>query len=363
MKRIMQKLNYKVMKRISFKLTVMMILAMVVSCDEPETIVTNYVHPDGSVTRKIEMKSTKNNFSVKSLKVPFDNTWTIKDSLEISKNGDTTWVKRAEKLFKNTDEINLAYKTDTGANKKFLRHTSFEKKFRWFNTEYRFSEIIDKLYAEGYPIKDFLNSEELLFFYSPESVTDAAKNGPDSVRYKILKDSVDFKSGKWMAINIVSAWIGEFSKLTEQKEGSRPVVNSLKSHEKELANLIVKYEDKFDSLWENGIILKQYLGEENYNKFKTETDSASGNAAELLLVDFKNYSVQIAMPGNLTGTNGFIDSSKVLLWPVKSDYFLTENYEMWAESKTRNTWAWIVSGLFLVFVISGVIIRRIKKAE
>ena len=55
------------------------------------------------------------------------------------------------------------------------------------------------------------------------------------------------------------------------------------------------------------------------------------------------------MPGNLTGTNGFIDSSRILLWPVKSDFFLTQKYEMWAESKVPNTWAWVVSGLFVVF--------------
>jgi hypothetical protein len=46
---------------------------------------------------------------------------------------------------------------------------------------------------------------------------------------------------------------------------------------------------------------------------------------------------------------------------VKSDYFLTEPYEMWAESKIPNGWAWIVSGLFIVFVIAGVIFRIIKK--
>ena len=64
------------------------------------------------------------------------------------------------------------------------------------------------------------------------------------------------------------------------------------------------------------------------------------------------------MPGKLTGTNGFIDSTRNLLWPVKSDFFLTEQYEMWAESKTTNVWAWIVSGLFLVFVFTGIIIKR-----
>jgi hypothetical protein len=51
----------------------------------------------------------------------------------------------------------------------------------------------------------------------------------------------------------------------------------------------------------------------------------------------------------------------LLLWPIKSDYFLSEPYEMWAESKIPNTWAWIVSGLFLAFVVTGVIVRVIKK--
>ena len=50
-----------------------------------------------------------------------------------------------------------------------------------------------------------------------------------------------------------------------------------------------------------------------------------------------------------------------LLWPVKSDYFLTEPYEMWAESKITNPWAWIVSGLFLAFVLTGVMVRVRKK--
>jgi hypothetical protein len=78
-------------------------------------------------------------------------------------------------------------------------------------------------------------------------------------------------------------------------------------------------------------------------------------------MDFKDYSIRIVMPGKLIGTNGFIDSTKTLLWPVKSDYFLTEQYEMWAESKIINSWAWITSGLFLAFVLTGVLVRLIKK--
>ncbi len=59
------------------------------------------------------------------------------------------------------------------------------------------------------------------------------------------------------------------------------------------------------------------------------------------------------MPGKLIGTNGFIDSSQVLLWPVKSDYFITEQYEMWAESKIPNH-----VGMDCFRIISGICTYR-----
>ena len=67
------------------------------------------------------------------------------------------------------------------------------------------------------------------------------------------------------------------------------------------------------------------------------------------------------MPGELIGTNGFIDSSQVLMWHVKSDFFMTEPYQMWAESKTSNLWAWIITGVFLLFVATGLLIKVFRK--
>jgi len=347
------------MKRKPLKLIISMLLMMVVSCDEPETVVTNYVHPDGSVTRKIEMRNIKNDF--KTVKVPFDNTWIIRDSLEINAKGDTVWIKRAEKLFKNVEEINSAYRLDTGANRIATRHAGFSKKFKWFNTEFRFSETIDKQMTSGYPVSEFLNDEELKYFYSPESLKSEKEHGPDSLRYRAMNDSVNRKAGRWIVKNIVSEWIGEFVRLTDGKGGKEISMESLKGREDIMVKLVEEYDSKFDSLWKEGIILEEFIGVPDAQKFKTEADSSLSYAEKKFLIDFKKYSVRIVMPGNLTGTNGFIDSSKVLLWPVDADYFMTEPYEMWAESKVPNTWAWIVSGLFLIFVFTGVIIRIIKK--
>src|SRR5512135_445325 len=108
------------MKTGNLKMVIAFIIVMMASCDEPETMVTDIVHPDGSVTRKIEMRNKVNKF--KTIQVPYDSTWILRDSLEIDEKGDTTWIKRAEKFFDSIDGINKSYLADTGANSDFSRH-------------------------------------------------------------------------------------------------------------------------------------------------------------------------------------------------------------------------------------------------
>jgi hypothetical protein len=69
------------------------------------------------------------------------------------------------------------------------------------------------------------------------------------------------------------------------------------------------------------------------------------------------------MPGRVTMSNGFPDSSRIMLWPVRPELFLTEPYVMWAESRVSHKWAWIVSALFILFVITGVVINKKRKNE
>jgi len=346
------------MKNRKIKHLISVILIISASCNEPETVVTNIVHPDGSVTRRIEMKNSENKFEFSDLQVPFDSTWIIKDSIEITGEGDTIWIKRAEKLFTGIEEINRDYKADSGANKDIIRHAEFRKKFKWFNTEYNFSEVIEKKMSYGYPVREFLNQEELKWFYSPYKLKEEKKNGSDSLKLRAFNDTVDKKLEKWYMRNLVSEWIGEFAILTKEKADSEMTQGSLKQRENEFVEIVQNNIDHFDSLWQNGTILKEFIGEANTLKFKNEADSAANIATERLWVNFKPYTVRTIMPGKLTETNGLIDSAGFLLWPVNSDYFLTEPYMMQAVSKIPNRWAWIISGLFMMFVFTGIVLKR-----
>lgn len=341
-------------------MTVAMTFLFALSCNEPRTIVTNIVYKDGSVRRKIEMKSSENKFVVSDLQVPFDSTWTIKDSLEISEKGDTTWVRRAEKLFTGVDEINKLYRADSGANKSIERNAGYSKRFKWFNTEYTFTETAGKTMKFGFPASDFLSREELRWFYSPDDILAEKENGTDSLKYRAYGDTIDKKIEKWMIKSLRSEWIHEFAALISGMPNSMPV-DSLIAREDEIGKMVGQSGDDFDSLWSNGIIIRELLGEENAFRFKTEADSAANIAFSRLFTDFSDYTVRVIMPGRLTGTNGFADSAGIIRWPVKSEYFLTGEYVMEAKSRTMNLWAWIVSGLFLVFVFSGIVIREKRK--
>jgi hypothetical protein len=349
------------MKSKSLKSVLLMVLLIGFSCDEPETIVTNIVHPDGSVTRRIEMRNSQNKFEISALQVPFDSTWIVKDTIELGKKGDTTWVKKAEKLFSCIEDINMSYLNDKGANKELAREAKFSKKFRWFNTVYRFGESIDKKMSGGYPVREFLNQEELTWFYSPGSINNDKLKSADSIKYKAFSDTVNTKVELWTTKSLASEWIGVFTGLTEGKGGKDLTRESLKAREDIYVKLIKDNDQKFDSLWEKGVILREFIGEDNAVKFRTEADSALAVVMNHLFMNFKEYSVRIVMPGKVIGTNGFIDKTEMLLWPVKSDYFLTEPYEMWAESKVINTWTWVVTGAFILFVIAGLVIRLFQK--
>ncbi len=53
--------------------------------------------------------------------------------------------------------------------------------------------------------------------------------------------------------NIVSEWIGEFSRLTAGKADNDMTYQSLKSREDEFVEIIEKNDKQLDSLWKNGI--------------------------------------------------------------------------------------------------------------
>lgn len=366
-------------------------MVMLFSCNY-KTYVINTVHKDGSVTRKVIMKNSEENFEPGKYMVPVDSTWQTKIDTDVNEKGDTSWILTAEKHFASVEEINEEYINDQGSNQHLKRKARFSKSFKWFTTVFRYSETIDKFMTVTCPVSDFLSDEELKFFYLPGNVTSELKNGSDSLKYEALSDTVDTKSEIWMWTSYVRQWIEIFydlfgdhpdlsidkeEMLSKESDFIKQVIDYEKSEEEkdeEFLRLLEEDEEAMQFLEEEKdkekvdeieLLITSMLGKKFYSTFRTEIDSAM-SVLETMTASFfstDNYDIEIRMPCNIIASNGYVitdpdpENSGGILWTVKGEYFLTQQYEMWAESQVNNYWAWIISALFILFVITGFVRR------
>lgn len=334
----------------------LLVLVFLHGCNEPETIVTNVVHPDGSITRKVEMRTSKREFDPEEFRVPVDSTWTHSYSFEVSEGGDTTRVLVAEKLFPDAGSITEEYSREWGsANSALVRSAIFRKSFRWFTTSYRFTEKVQRSLPYGYPVSNFLSNEEVEYLMLPGSVADDLREGADSIYYSALGDSVEAHIELWFMKGWVNGWVLVAGKMLEEAGADEEFIGVFQGYENKLLESMDPFESSLSS------ILLSLLGEETMTRYGSVFDAAE-DSVEInmeLFWSFGEYTVKTLMPGNLKDCNGYISASGEVAWQVRPELYFFEDYTMWAESHRANRWAWYVSGGFVLLVAAGIVIRKI----
>ena len=332
------------------------------SCESYDTTVHNTLHKDGSVSRKVIMRNTKNEiFERNKFKVPVDSTWNSSISMEINKNNDTVWILTADKLFMSIDEINNAYNNDSGTNKDLVRTVNFTKRFAWFTTVFRFSEKVEQALEISCSVTDFLTPEETEYYYSPKSIQHALENGPDSTQIKELIKSIEIKTEEWYMTCLVRQALNIFIENLPLKQIKDITKEEILSKEAEIVKMI-------DQKMSEDSILTTAFGKEFTQKYNVEIDSALKKTEKLfdISINAQSYDMNIKMPGTIISTNGYKTSDEEIqeeevIWTVNGDYFLSEDYTMWVESRLNNYYAWVITGLFILFTVSGFLFYFNKK--
>lgn len=339
------------MKRIIKYSVFLLGFLILAACDDPNVLLSNIVHKDGSITRKIVMTWDKPDFDLEGARVPIDTSWLIERSSSVSENMDTIYTLTAEKTFASVQDINDRYIAYGGSNSKMKRWTEFDKKFKWFTTEYRYSENIEKA-INGYPPEDYMNKEELNLFYMPDKIRNDLKNGEDSLLYREKFDSLDTVEEIWLCRSLVKAAILEVEKLIDDFPESTITTDLMWENEELFGDIV--FSSDLD------VVIDSVFGKGTMNKNEIMLDSAISCLEDQFAIAFEaaSYLVQTKMHGELTQTNGYIDTDGNIVWTVDGEVFLSKDYSMWAESVETNWWAWILSGIFILFVIVGFVKRK-----
>ena len=335
----------------------MIIMMLLSSCGGPDALLINMVREDGSVKRTVILTYHKDEFDLSDCQVPVDSTWDISKSYDVSEAGDTTYSLTAVKEFESVRAINILYDEYDGSNPGMERMAGFNKKFRWFNTFYRYSENINAALA-GIPPEDFFSEEELDYFYMPEKLIDALLEGPDSTRIEeTILDHLAKRKEEWFEKSLLRAFVLKVADTVSASPGIAVDTSQIFKKAEELSYSI------FEDMEEQQVV-DTLLGEEFYKNNRALVDTLFSDVEDEFQVALEtdSYLVQTYMPGELTSTNGYIDENGNVLWEVKGEVFLSDDYNMWAESSSTNLWAWIITGAFVLFVLTGLLIKTKRQA-
>lgn len=332
-----------------------------------ETHVTNTVMSNGSVLRTVVCKSDNiDDFDFESYPVPVDETWRKKVTFEIDtiesepgifdEGSDTTWIYTYERKFNSVGAINEMYESGIDKYQHTKRTVAFEKEFRWFFSNVIFQEKIEPLIV-GIDPKEYFSEDEYVIFGMQDHELAEYINHPDSIERKKKVELVEDKVDDWMTESLIEDYLKRLASYANNASGS---IDSLQVMEVDV-DLKISFEDESGLREATEMAfnddLEVLFGTDVYDFF----DNTELLYERLFEISGSGYTMDFIMPGTLTDANGAIIDKNLVRWSVASEDFFATPYVMQAESRVINIWAWIVSAIFVLFVLMG-LLRNKKSA-
>jgi len=330
---------------------VIMLLLVFSACRE--VTVTTKVNPDGTFTRIITVTGDSTDVSSTDLPFPVDETWARMFSKDTSDS--TKYIKTYTKSFRNSSELNAEIKSDTSKYKNLEREVSVTKRFRFFFSYLTFKEVYKSINPfTRLDYRNYLTEEDIQWgsgLKIPVSIADSTrKNDADDKISDFLKESViaEIESVLQNGIEKLNSPLLKPEDLTMQHDS------------------LIKYFD-WDRLGFFEII-------DGYREL-------SGNEAFLLLNDIKpplfedlqkkyemmvsillteGYTEVVEMPGLITGTNSAMLNGNQVRWTFAPDSTLVRDFEMYAESRVINYWAFILAGVVMLTLVVLLVIKAVR---
>ena len=365
-------------------ITLLAISILAFSCTHDEEMLT-VINPDGSCYREF-LNSADSAFmsgdTTKSNPFPvdLDSNWKISWSY-ITPEIHANWPVKNWKWDKNdtTKKLTVTARRDFINAKEMADKFSFrkshewhnlksscelDKKFRWFYTYYNYKEIYPKIKTfDNVPFSKYMTNDEALFWFTGKP--DLLK-GMNGIEIREYIGDLENKYNSWFSHNL---WNVEYKTLLTNYELLDP-----KSMSKQ------RLEQARDSVFEKNMSFKNH-GEmelEMYqcldNYFKTTAFSTlwnkegnpmkkfEDNRDSLQFLEYftKSVNYKMLLPGKITDPQNAIIHSDTLVWKLTAYRMVYGDYEIKAQSRKANVWAFILSGLIMILVVGSYFIKLKK---
>jgi hypothetical protein len=320
-----------------------------------EVTVTTKVNADGTFTRIITVTGDSADVFAADLPFPVDETWARISSKDTSDS--TKFMQTYTKTYTNSDKLNADISNDTGSYSKLDRNISITKKFRFFFSYLTFKEVYKSANAFTFlDYHEFLTEEDLQWF----SMLKLPVTPADSLHKKESEDKV-------FAFLVASAAAEAESIIRDGiKRLNNPLLNpvDISLFHDSLYTKINAWDDKSElNIIED---CRRWSGNDAFsllNDLKPPLfEGFTKKLAGLNTVfDLEGYTEEVDMPGLITGTNSPMLNGNQVRWDFQPINVIVRDFEMYAESRVINYWAFILAGLVLLSFIILIIIKAFRK--
>ncbi len=345
------------------------------SCSNQPQMLTE-IFSDGSCSREFisycdsafMVGDTSNN----PFPIEIDKTWKISwqyKTPKINNNWPLTNWKRdtldkgnevrvfAKRYFNSVEEMASIFKFRKSFSWYDLKISySLEKKFQWFYNYYSYKEKYPKIKTfDRVPLEKYLTKKEADLWFNGNNELFRGMNG---LEMKEILVDIEKKYNQWLCHNF---WEAEYDVLLNNYNLLKGLSISKKDVEIARDTILYKNLDKFKSL-ETDIDFGKCLDE----YFKTKAFSELNNRKENPLKQFednylkeqpfmnyfdKSISYKLIMPGKVLQTSGTIIQSDTLAWKLDAYRLVYSDYEINAQSRKANIWAFVMSGCIVLLAL------------
>ena len=237
---------------------------------------------------------------------------------------------------------------------------SLEKEFRWFYTDYVFTEKFSSV-ADYFsvPVTDYMSEEEASYWFA--GTPDLYAGKPIWRYYELLEDLKE-KADRWVFANVyyklLSGIADRYDMVVEPPVSKDEFIAQLGDVVKQLASYDT-YKLEYSTARS---IVSSHFGSDAYSPFinedmlSDEEDEVLDNYFGYLFLFY--YDESIVMPGRVIDAGGGIYKDGVVTFTVDAGRFLLKEYEIRVVSRVVNVWAFVVTAALASALFVAVVYRK-----
>ena len=364
----------------------LMLALLATSCKNKDDHMLTVINEDGTCSREYTFKTTQQWLAASAdedydsiIDKSWERTWSVQGAdsvrypvplteaqldsmqeLDLNKPLGNMLLVHAKKTYNSVEEMSAElYRSESHHLKKVegIKATStLEKSFKWFYTDYTFSETFT---YEGEPIfpiplSDFTSADTASFWFTGQPDLTQYLSGAEQ---KELLDKIEKKISQWSNAN----WFYEICNIIIDNYDSIQNTPVSKERFTSLRDSLVMQPSVLNGNAEDSdpmAFLSQIEGILLTDVYTNFLKTYKGGFAQYERLLSFGYPYDLVMPGTVTDAGMGEYDGKVIHYQLGGERLITGPYTITASSRVVNVWAYIVTALIILLALGSLLLHK-----